>query len=238
MISTELKTLATSLNGDAPIDDTLLESLLNVGKTILEGERDWMALRKTSHSIAVSASSTNQWNTGVSISTITDFLRFYGDFPIKLFDGNNIIEYYRQVPFSKRLEYKDTPGTFVFDIANKTIYFNGNINVSGTLYIDYIVDTASISLAVITDIQTNGSFPFPSRFHPILAFYSIGINKGAIDYDSINREMLPQHQATLIAIKGSMETYDTKMQLDEQMQSDPSGLDTQLYRPGMVNMNN
>jgi hypothetical protein len=59
--------------------------------------------------------------------------RFYGDFPIRLFDGNNRIEYYRQVPFEERLAFKDVPNTFVYDEANKTLYLNGSINFAGTL---------------------------------------------------------------------------------------------------------
>lgn len=236
MVPTNLTTLCTSVNGDSPIDATLLTSLINIGKAILEGERDWMVLRKINTSLSVSASSSNQWNTSISISGITDFLRFYGDYPIKIFDGNTGVEEYRQVPFSKRLEYKDVPNTFVHDIVGKKIYLNGNINISGTLYINYIMNTADIDMSSVVDMETSGVFPFPSRFHPILAFYAVGMQKGAIDYDSINREMLPQNQSILLALKNAMEKWDTQLQLGEQMQTDPSGNDIPDRRFGMVNM--
>lgn len=236
MIGTALTTLCTSVNGDSPIEATLLGSLVNIGKAILEGERDWMALRKTNTTLSVSANSSNQWNTPISIATITDFLRFYGDFPIRIFDGNNQMEYYKQVPFSRRLEYKDVPNTFVHDIAGKKIYLNGSVALSGTLYISHIINTSDISLSAITDVETDGTFPFPSRFHPILAFYAVGMNKGAIDYDSINREMLPQNQSILVALKNAMEKWDTNLQLAEQMQTDPSGGDIPLHRAGVINM--
>lgn len=231
-----LTNLCTSINGDSAIEPTLLTSLVNIGKVILEGERDWMVLRKTNTALSISSSSSNQWNTSISIANITDFLRFYGDYPIKIFDGNTGIEEYRQVPFSKRLEYKDTPNTFVHDIAGKKIYLNGNVNISGTLYINYIMNTADIDMASAVDMETSGVFPFPSRFHPILAFYAVGTSKAAIDYDSINREMLPGNQATLMALHGAMTSYDTQLQLAEQMQTDPSGNDIPGRRFGMVNM--
>lgn len=235
MIGTTLKTLCTSVNGDSAIEVTLLNSLVNVGKAILEGERDWMALRKTNTNLTVSASTSNQWNTAISIAGITDFLRFYGDFPIRIFDGNNQLETYRQVPFSKRLEYKDIPNTFVHDIAGKKIYLNGNVVLAGTLYINYVMDTPSVDVEGTTDIETNGTFPFPSRFHPLLAFYAVGISKGAIDYDSINREMLPSNQAILLLLKEAMLTYDTKLQLSEIAQTDFS--ETSGRRFGAVDMN-
>jgi len=234
MIGTVLKTLCISLNGDSAIEVTLLNSLVNIAKATLEGERDWMALRKTDTSLSISASTTNQWNTSLSLSDITDFLRFYGDYPIRIFDGNNKIEYYRQVPFSKRLEYKDIPNTFVHDIANKKIYLNGTVVMSGTLYINYIINTSDIDVDGTTDIETNGTFPFPSRFHPLLAFYAVGISKGAVDYDSINREMLPSNQVALFALKNAMLVYDTKMQLAEVAMTDTD--ETSGRRFGSVDM--
>ena len=234
MIGTTLQTLCTSVNGDSAIEVTLLNSLVNVGKAILEGERDWMALRKTNTSLTISASTSNQWNTAISISGITDFLRFYGDYPISIFDGNNQQEKYRQVPFSRRLEYKDIPNTFVHDIAGKKIYLNGNVVLAGTLYINHIMDTADVDVEGTTDIETNGTFPFPSRFHPLLAFMAVQISKGSIDYDSINREMLPQHREVYNALRNAMLAYDTKLQLSEIAMTDFS--ETSGRRFGSVNM--
>lgn len=220
MIGSVLETLCVSLNGGNNIDETTLNSLLNIGKTILEGERDWMVLRKTDTSITVASSSI--WQTAHSISTITDFLKFYGKTPIAITDGLNKTDYYRQVPFEKRLQYKDVDGTFVYDVKNKNIYFNGKVNTAGTMYLNYIVNTGDIDVGIDTDIETLGVFPFPSRFHPILAFYAIGISKGAIDYDSINREMLPQNSAVLISLKNAMDKWDTDMGLSSVDEYDPN----------------
>lgn len=246
MTPTELQELCTALNGDNPIDPTLLSSLLTTGKTILEGERDWMNLRKTDTSITVPANSSTGWNTPISMAGISDFLRFYwdegkGSYPIRLFDGQNRIEYYRQVPFSRRLEYKDVSNTFTYDPINKILYFNGIVNFTATAYINYIVDTGDIDIPaesddVEEDIKTSGIFPFPKRFHPVLAYYAVGINKGAIDYDDIVKMMLSSNAATLQAIKNAMENWDTNVQLTEQMDTDPSGGDLPAFRPNAVNM--
>lgn len=235
MTGPELKNFCTSLNGDAPIDDTLLETLLNVGKAIFEGERDWMILRKTNTTL--SASSSGTWQTAISLSTITDFLRFYGDYPIRLFDGNNRIEHYRQVPFSKRLEYKDVSNTFCYDVKNKRIYLNGVVAFSGTLYINYISNSGAIELTESGDYETVGTFPFPAIYHPVLGFYAIGVHKGAIDYDDITKSMLPSNQGALIALKNAMETWDTKLQLSEVEQTDPSIDESSSFRSNAININ-
>lgn len=246
MTPEELKNLCTSVNGGAPIDDELLESLIWQGRTILFAERDWIFLRKTNTSLTVTANN-NSWNTAVSISTITDFLRFFNtdlgrqSYSIVLYDSaTDRKEYYRQVPFSKRLEYKDVPNTFVYDRVNKTIYFN-SIPFSGTLYINYIhtptkIDIITPGSNLTTNMETAGTMPCPGEYHGILAYYAVGINKGAIDYDSINREMLPNNQAVLNSMKNAIEKWDTNLQLDEQMGTDPTGGDGDVYTPNRVNM--
>lgn len=219
MTGTALATLITSVNGGDPIDDDLMSSLVEIGKTVLFGERDWMTLRKTDSSLSFSASST--WETAYSLNGITDFSRFYGDCPIRIFDGVNCVERYRQVPWDQRLEYKDVNNTFVYDEANNRIYFNGTGAMAGTIYINYIKNTTTISLSSSTDIKTAGTFPFPAEFHPILAFYAVGMSKGAIDYDDINKSMLPTNQAILVSIKNALEKWDTKKQLAEVENTDP-----------------
>lgn len=231
MTGPELQTFCTSLNGGMSIDVPTLNTLLNMGKAIFEGEKDWMALRKTDSSISVSSGGT--WQTAYSISTITDFLKFYGKKPITIYN-NNQAEYYRQVPFEKRVQYRDYDNTFVLDLRNKNVYFNGNLILAGNMYVNYIQDTPDVDVAIDTDIETNGSFPFPSRFHPILAFYAIGINKGAIDYDSISREMLPNNAAALVALKNAVSKWDNDLQLDSVDEYDPN-LDTEnSFRPNSI----
>lgn len=243
MTPEELATLCTGINGGAPIDAELLQSLVMQGRTILFSERDWIFLRRTDTTISVTTN-LDSWNTPISISSITDFLRFYNtdlgqqSYSIALHDeATDRTEYFRQVPWSKRLEYKKVPNTFVHDMAGKKVYFNGQIPFAGVLHINLIMNPVEIDITLETSMETDGSMPCPKIYHPILAYYAVGINKGAIDYDSINREMLPNNQAVLGSLKNAMEKWDTNLQLDEQMGTDPTGGDSNVYTPGRVNMN-
>ncbi len=222
-LGTELNTFIVGLNGGATIDTTLLNVLVNTAKTIIEEERPWMVLRKTDTSKTVTTA--NTWQSSIDLSTITLFSKFYGEFAIRLFDGNNRIEYYRQVPFDRRLEYKDVSGTFCFDENTKTLYLNGVVPFAGTLYINYITSTTEIDVTSASAIWT----VFPSSYIPLLGFYAIGIHKGAIDYDSINREMLPSNQAVLITLKNAMEKWDNDRQLSAIDHNDPTEIGTYPY---------
>lgn len=230
MISTgeELTTFITALNAEATIDPTLLDVLVDNAKATLEEERPWMVLRKVNTSKTVTTA--NTWQTAIDLSTITDFSRFYSDDPIRLYDGDNRVEYYRLVPFDRRLEYKDVSHTACYDENSKTLYLNGVVPFSGTLYISYLSTSTAIDL-------TSGSAVwsvFPSRFLPILGYYAIGIYKGAVDYDQINRAMLPENREAFRALKNAMENWDNEKQMASMSHNDP----TDLYgghRDGAIN---
>ena len=59
------------------------------------------------------------------------------------------------MPFDKRLEYRNAPGTFVYDEASKMLYLNGSVQFAGTLYLDHIKDSPDIS----GDDASSWSFP-------------------------------------------------------------------------------
>lgn len=216
MTGIELETFIISLNAELAIDQTLLTNLVEIGRAILEEERPWMVLRKTDTS--KSATPGNTWQTEIDLSSITDFSGFYSDAPIILFDGDNRRERYRLIPFDRRLDYKDVSYTACYDENSKKLYLNGLVPYSGTLYLNYVSSSTAIDLISDSDIWPL----FPSRFTPILGFYAIGINKGAIDYDSINRLMLPENRATLNTLREAMEEWDNKKQANSLVYNDPS----------------
>lgn len=226
----QLTTFCTSLNGGASIDETLLGTLLNTARAILEAERAWMVLRKTNTSLSLTTA--NTWETAKSLATITDFSRFYGEYPVVLFDGTNRTHKFAQAPFDRRLDYKDVSDRFVFDENGNNLYFGGTLPFAGTLYIHYVADSGEVDPASAGAVWT----AFPSRFLPILGFYAVGIHKGAVDYDDINRLMLPEHRATLRALKNAMESWDNERQLSTIEHNDP----TDLYsypRSGAIDRN-
>lgn len=234
MITTgvELSTFCTSLNGGASIDADLLDVLVSNAKTIIEEERPWMVLRKTDTTKTVTTA--NVWTTAIDLSTITDFSRFYANqdgIVIKLFDGNNRIEYYTLKPYDQRLEYKDVSHTCVYNENTKILYLNGVVPFAGTLYIPYMSTSTEIDLTSTSAVWT----VFPSRFLPVIAYYAIGVFKGAVDYDEINRNMLPENRATLNALKNAMVNWDSEKQLASIQSNDPTEYPGGYPRAGAVN---
>lgn len=140
-----LATFTEELNGGASIGSTLLAQLINLAKAVVEQQRPWMILRDTDTSKTVTAS-TSAWQTAVDLTTITRFSRFYGDEPIKIFNGTNRVDSYRLKPFQKRLDFRDAAFTAVFNESTKALYLNGGVS-AGTLYLDIIKDSADLTLA-------------------------------------------------------------------------------------------
>jgi hypothetical protein len=224
-----LTTFITGLNGGASIDATLLDVLVSNAKAVLEGERPWMVLRKTDTSKTVTTS--NTWQTAIDLSTITDFSEFYSDTPVQLFDGTTIVAYYTMVPWDRRLEYKDASNTCVYDANTKQLYLNGTVPVNGTPYIAYKSTSTEIDLTSASVIWSL----FPLRFAPILGYYAIGINKGAVDYDDIVKEMLPANQNVLMALKSTMENWDNALQQSSIEWNDPTGYGRDLPMGPRIN---
>lgn len=218
MISTgaELTTFITGLNAEATIDPTLLDVLVDNARTVLEEERPWMVLRKTDTSKTVTTA--NTWQTAIDLSTITDFSRFYGEYPITVFDTVNRRHHLRSVPWDRRLEYKDDSNCFVYNYNAKQLYINGTLPFGGPLYINYVATSTAIDLTSTSPVWN----VFPARFLPVLGYYAIGIYKGAVDYDSINREMLGVNFDTLKSLKNAMEKWDNELQANDVQFNDPT----------------
>jgi hypothetical protein len=232
MTGEELETFCTGVNNGSPIESTLLFQFLNLAKAMVEERKPWMLLRKTDTSKSVTTG--NTWQTAISLVSLTDFAHFIDSentTPIKLFDGGNRIEYYRQVPWDQRLEHKDVPNTFVFDESTSTLYLNGLINFAGTLYINYVSRSS--------DITDDGSstWIFPSYAHPLLGFLAVGMYKGGVDYDDINARMAPDNRAAAAVIVNLLESWDNKKQLAAIDNTDPYHSADGGYRSGAINMN-
>lgn len=228
---TELETLVTSLNGGASIEATLLDVLVSTAKAILEEERPWMVLRKTDSSKTVTTA--NAWDTAIDLSTISDFSRFYMNqdgVVVKLFDGDNRLEYYRLKSFDQRLEYKDVSGTCVYDENSKTLYLNGTVPFSGTLYIPYMITSTEVDLTSTSAVWT----VFPSRFLPLLAYYAIGVHMGGVDYDSITSRQAPAQFAVMQALKNAMTSWDNEKALASIQSNDPTEFPGGYPRNGAI----
>jgi hypothetical protein len=228
MTGTELETFCEEINGGASIGSTVLFQFINLAKAMVEQSRPWVLLRYTDTSTTVAAG--NTWQTAIDLSAIARLSRFYGDTPIKLFDGANGIQYFKQVPFDKRLEYRNMPGTFVYDEANRTLYLNGTVQFAGTLYIYHVKDSPEITN------DDSSSWVFPSWAHPLLGFYAVAINKGGVDYDDINARMAPENRAQAKLITDRLEWLDNEKQLQAQQGVDPYDDPQSGYRSGAIDL--
>ena len=227
MTGTQLATFTEELNGGASIGETLLFQFINLAKAMVEQRRPWMNLRDTDTSKTVTAA-TSAWQTAIDLTTIARFSRFYGDDPIKNFGGTNRIDNLHEVPWHRRLEYKDMINTFVFNHGTKQLYLNGSV-AAGTLYIDHIKNSA--------DIQNDASseWSFPSWAHPLLGYMAVAMNKGGVDYDDLNARMAPENQARADAIIRQLENWDNELQLSSLNQFDPTDSDPG-FRSGAINI--
>lgn len=231
----QLTTFITGLNAEATVEATLLDVLVESARAILEEERPWMVLRKTDSSKTVTTA--NTWQTAIDLSTITDLSRLLVNsdgVAVKLFDGGERIEYFILKPFDQRLEWKNVSHTCVYDENAKVLYLNGTVPFSGTLHIPYVATSTAVDLTSASAVWTS----FPSRFLPVLGFYAIGIYKGAVDYDSINRQMLPENRATLQALKNAMEKWDNEKQLAVVQANDPTEFPGGYPRSGAIDRYN
>jgi hypothetical protein len=205
MTGTELTTFCEEVNGGDSIGDTLLTQFVGIAKALVEQRRPWMLLRKTDTSKSVTTGST--WQTQIDLSTLTRFSRFYGRYPIRLFDGNQTVVRYRQVPFEERLENLNSSNTFCYDEANQLLYLNGLVPFAGTLYIHHIQNTVDPTL------DDTWTWDFPSWSHALLGLMAAGLHKGGVDYDEVHARMSPQNQALADAIIKRLEDWDTEKQL-------------------------
>jgi hypothetical protein len=224
-----LSTFIDELNGGSPIGDTLKFQLVNSYKALLEQDRAWMALRKTDTSKSVTAA--NNWQTAIDLSTLTRFNRFYGRYPIRLFDGNQNVVRYRQVPMDERLEHKDSPNTFVYDVSTKTAYLNGTVQFAGTLYIRHQTYSADLTAS-----STESDWPFPSYAWPILGFGGVAMHKAGVDYDDVNARSVIQNNGDAMRLFRMLERSDAELQLAEVENYDPYE-QSSGYRSGAIDMN-
>jgi hypothetical protein len=110
------------------------------------------------------------------------------------------------VPWNERLYYKDVPNTFVYNEAGEQLYLNDIVTFAGSMYIDYIQNSPDLTN------DDSSSWVFPSWAHPLLGFFSVGINKGGVDYHDINARMAPDNRAPAQQIINMLSSWDNAKQ--------------------------
>jgi hypothetical protein len=205
MTGEQLYTLATTFNGGDQMDETVFYQLLNMQKDMREMSRDWMKLRAidTSKSFASSDDYTS------TKALPARFLRPYNIDPtdsgvsIVTSEGNKIP--LQPIALAKRYDYRNSDGYFYLDLANNAIGRTGSL--AGTLHLAYLQGTE--------DLDDEGEWSFPSFAHPLLAFDVVMMNKGQIDWDTVNQSQLPYSEATIRTLESQLAMWDARLQQAE-----------------------
>lgn len=192
MTGSEIKTFAEGiLDNNVDWSDDHFYQLLNVAKTKLEEGRLWQYLKKLNSSNAASAS---------PITLPSDFAEDY-----KIMNGLDTECF--PVPFEEYPKYRNSSNRYYIDWANLTLNLLGTVKAN-TLYIWYKRFTP--------DIASGTSPVFPSRFHPLLAYYVAGIHQGGTDSDDIFARMSPINRAAGMELERAMRSWDTNIAMRAQ----------------------
>lgn len=207
--------ITSILGGEQPNPVYLLQ-LINLSKDKIEmginpakpetaGSRPWKVLSVNNHALTVTGS--NRYT--ASFALPADFLRYLGESTlfqgsIVLFDGNNNIQYLKEIPIENVLYYKDQFGFFAVDYANNLFYIMGIVPGTFTIYQYYIKTTDPITL--VTTWQN-----FPSRYHAILAFDTAARWRLGTDYDDVAARNADDNVKMVDGLFHAMESWDTEL---------------------------
>lgn len=192
MTGSEIKSLTEEILDGIELGDDIFYNLLNIAKTKLEGKRLWQFLKKLDDSNTASSS---------IISLPSDFAEDY-----KVMVGSNFE--YTPVPFEEQQNYARTSGRYYINYSTNQLKLLGSSIPSETLYIFYKRFT--------DDITSDTSPVFPSRFHPILAFYVAGYYQVGMDSDDIFARMGPENKRAAMELENSMSMWDTSIAMRAQ----------------------
>lgn len=190
--------LATKLNGNSPIDETLFLQYVNISKANRESFRPWRSLIKIDTSKTATASGT--WKTPFALPS--DFLLPLGNGKILLFnESKNTVEEYNEISFEERLEFKDTNNRYYVDYQGGNFYLTGVIDGTYAIHFPYVYDSAAIT-------ASSSWSDFPSRFHPILANDAIAMWKLGTDYDDISARQANDNARVAELLFEAMKKWD------------------------------
>jgi hypothetical protein len=223
VIGSDYYTMVSNLLGGYQINSTLFYQLLNIARSNREMERPWMRLRKLDSSLLA--------NTGDTYLTAkalqSDFRRFLNNGTIRLFDGNNTILYYTEIPFESRLEHKDDNSAYYVDYANLNLYLTGKVDKQYQIHLFYIYNPGDITV-------TTSWLNFPSEFHSILAFDVAAMWRLGADYDDQNARMGDENGKMAEVIKHAMHAWDNELALSAVENLDYYGANQLPWRGGRV----
>lgn len=200
MTGAELVTLLNSFMDDEEISNAFAYQLLNMAKDTIEMRRPWMKLRRFKSDYSFASSDGYE-----DFKTIPDrFLMTYGDFPLKLISGTEILNF-REVPMEDRDARKDELGYFYIYHNQDQLAVMGGLNkgYSGSLY--YVEGTVELADAI--------TWIFPKFAHPLLVIEALIIHRGEVDFDNINARMVNNGLGTQEKMEQVLTMWDAQLQI-------------------------
>jgi hypothetical protein len=187
MTGLEIKEFAEGLlDNNVDWSDDHFYRLLNIAKTKLEEGRLWQYLKKS---------------TILTSSSLPDDCA--EDYKVLVGTGTE----YFPVPFEEQYFYTNSSNRYYIDWANLTINFLGTVG-AGSRYFFYKRFTP--------DIEEGTSPVFPTRFHPLLAYYVVAIHQTGTDSDDIFARMGPANKQAAIELERAMKSWDTSIAMRAQ----------------------
>ncbi len=224
MTGQQLLDLLTSILGNEAPSQTYMLQLINIAKSIIETKRPWKVLSTNNHSLVV---------TGANTSTNPfplpdDFQRWLGDSSLtegqlKLFDGNNNIQYLTQVPIEEILDYKNEFGRFAVDYEQNVFYITGVVPGTFTIYEYYIKNTPDITRATKWG-------RFPANLTTILAFDAACRWRLGTDYDDVAARNAEDNGKMVAMLMEALSAWDTELAI--------AAVNSIEYRGDQYNNNN
>lgn len=203
MTGQELWDLNTSILGGRQMGDTLFFQLVNMAKRSRESKRPWARLRTEDTSMSFSQSDVSEKDLPA------DFIKTYeyrpGKGKLQLIDSDGNVEQMTQIDFEERHKYATQFGYFYINQGTSKLGITGTPDRAYTAHLFYIAATPSITL-------TTSWSKFPEDYHPVLAFDVAIINKGGIDWDTVNANQVPYNASTIRDLESSMAMWDAELQ--------------------------
>lgn len=193
--------------GGRSLGNTYSLALMNMSRNRIQENRNWVCMRAVDNSQSISAGN----NSANPIALPSGWMEYldpeinggYG--AIQLWDGTSYVQL-TEVPPQMALTYKNRFGHFWVDIANNLVYILGQCPKAYTVYQFFKKDFG--------DITMNTSwFPFPSRFHPIIAIRAAARYRLGTSIDDLNANNAADNDKEVKGMLDDMIMWDAGKQL-------------------------
>jgi len=196
MNPSDVKTYFETLIDDT-WDNVSAYLLMQNAQEKLETTRDWVVLRKVDRTLSVTPSDT--YLTARSLPTDFQAVRKV------VIQGEPLTA----IDFDQQEEYKDCPGYYFIDLANRKLHLTGVWNQTYTINLFYRSKMGDID----PDNPDTVPFPWTGKKALVVAYDMAEFHKGGVDGDDRNYQMSPEQLRQKRAMHNALIQEDTTAQL-------------------------